>query len=103
MFAYAISFPRCYVTHLRWRSPVLIRHGLLFYIFSFFLLFFCFYYHVQILEPEETEEPEGETEEPEGETEEPEDPEETEEPEEPEEPEETEEPEGTDEPEEAEV
>ena len=102
MFTYAISFPRCYVTHLRWRSPVLIRHGLLFYIFSFFIVF-CFYYHVQILEPEETEEPEGETEEPEGETEEPEDPEETEEPEEPEEPEETEEPEGTDEPEEAEV
>ena len=72
MFAYAITFPRCYVTHLRWTSPVLIGHGLLFYIFSFFF-FFCFYCHVQILEPEETEEPEGETEEPEGETEEPED------------------------------
>ena len=35
MLAYAINFPHCHVTHLRWRSPVLIRHALI----SFFTFF----------------------------------------------------------------
>ena len=40
MLAYAINFPHCHVTHLRWRSPVLIRHVLISFLHSFF--FFSF-------------------------------------------------------------
>ena len=36
MLAYAINFPHCHVTHLRWRSPVLIRHVLISFLHSFF-------------------------------------------------------------------
>ena len=39
MLAYAINFPHCHVTHLRWRSPVLIRHALISF-FTFFRFFF---------------------------------------------------------------
>ena len=41
MLAYAINFPHCHVTHLRWRSPVLIRHALISF-FTFFRFFFSF-------------------------------------------------------------
>ena len=39
MLAYAINFPHCHVTHLRWRSPVLMRHAVISFLHSFG--FFC--------------------------------------------------------------
>ena len=42
MFAYAISFPRYYVTHLRWRSPALID-------MDFFFTFFRFFFFLLLL------------------------------------------------------
>ena len=40
MLAYAINFPHCHVTHLRWRSPVLMRHALISFLHSFGVFLF---------------------------------------------------------------